>query len=78
MVAFRLFTVARPWRTSALAFLPRATRRFKRYEAYDAHLDKDALAEARSWFEKFDASQLPKGNTTFARSSGAGGQHVNK
>ncbi|KAH0529518.1 hypothetical protein TsFJ059_004253 [Trichoderma semiorbis] len=52
--------------------------RFKRYEAYDAQLDQDALAEARVWYNSFDASQLPKGNTTYARSSGPGGQHVNK
>ena len=58
--------------------LPVVITRSKRYEAFDAHLDKDALAEARAWFAKFEDSQLPKGNTTFARSSGAGGQHVNK
>ncbi|EHK23562.1 uncharacterized protein TRIVIDRAFT_92142 [Trichoderma virens Gv29-8] len=52
--------------------------RFKRYEAYDAQLDQDALAEARLWYNSFDASQLPKGSTTYARSSGPGGQHVNK
>lgn len=52
--------------------------RFKRYEAYDAQLNQDALAEARVWYNSFDASQLPKGNTTYARSSGPGGQHVNK
>ncbi|KAL7938820.1 hypothetical protein V8C35DRAFT_276049 [Trichoderma chlorosporum] len=52
--------------------------RFKRYEAYDAQLDQDALAEARLWYNSFDASQLPKGTTTYARSSGPGGQHVNK
>ena len=50
----------------------------KRFEAFDAHLDKEALAETRAWFAQFQESQLPKGNTTFARSSGAGGQHVNK
>lgn len=59
---------------TATPFAPR----FKRYQAFDADLDKDALNEARSWYESFDASQLPKGNTTFARSSGPGGQHVNK
>ncbi|UKZ76352.1 hypothetical protein TrVFT333_004054 [Trichoderma virens FT-333] len=37
--------------------------RFKRYEAYDAQLDQDALAEARLWYNSFDASQLPKGKT---------------
>lgn len=52
--------------------------RWKRYEAYDAQLDQDALAEARLWYSSFDASQLPKGSTTYARSSGPGGQHVNK
>lgn len=52
--------------------------RFKRYEAYDTRLDQDALAEARLWYSSFDASQLPKGSTTYARSSGPGGQHVNK
>ncbi|KAH6605980.1 hypothetical protein Trco_005133 [Trichoderma cornu-damae] len=52
--------------------------RCKRYEAYDARLDQDALAEARLWYNSFDASQLPKGSTTYARSSGPGGQHVNK
>lgn len=57
---------------------PIVTTRPKRYEAFDAHLDKDALAETRAWFAKFEDSQLPKGSTTFARSSGAGGQHVNK
>lgn len=54
------------------------TARSKRYEAFDASLDQDALAEARSWFQSFDAASLPKGNTTYARSSGPGGQHVNK
>ncbi|KAF4976888.1 hypothetical protein FZEAL_6510 [Fusarium zealandicum] len=55
-------------------FAPRS----KRYQAFDAELDHSALAEARSWFESFNSSQLPKGNTTYARSSGPGGQHVNK
>ncbi|RDA91292.1 hypothetical protein CP533_6317 [Ophiocordyceps camponoti-saundersi (nom. inval.)] len=55
-----------------------ATRRFKRYEAYDARFDPDSLAEARLWRQNLDASQLPRGHTTYARSSGAGGQHVNK
>jgi peptidyl-tRNA hydrolase ICT1 len=78
MLPLHLSIVVRPLRAAPLAFLPRATRRYKRYEAHEAHLDQDALADARSWFDKFDASQLPKGNTTFARSSGPGGQHVNK
>lgn len=52
--------------------------RYKRYSAFDAELDRDALAVARRWHESFDASQLPAGSTTYARSSGPGGQHVNK
>ncbi|KAJ3475518.1 hypothetical protein NLG97_g9429 [Lecanicillium saksenae] len=52
--------------------------RYKRYSAFDAELDKDTLAVARKWHESFDSSQLPAGSTTYARSSGPGGQHVNK
>ncbi|KAG5952829.1 hypothetical protein E4U53_007884 [Claviceps sorghi] len=52
--------------------------RFKRYDAFDAQFDEEALREARSWFQAFDASKLPRGSTTYARSSGPGGQHVNK
>ncbi|KAJ4271681.1 hypothetical protein NW762_000386 [Fusarium torreyae] len=63
-----------PVQVTTVAFAPR----FKRYQAFDAELDQDALAEARTWFKSFNSSQLPKGNTTYARSSGPGGQHVNK
>ncbi|KAK0384404.1 hypothetical protein NLU13_8491 [Sarocladium strictum] len=52
--------------------------RSKRYEAFGSDMDQEAVAEARSWYQKFDTSLLPKGTTTFARSSGPGGQHVNK
>jgi peptidyl-tRNA hydrolase ICT1 len=41
-------------------------------------LDQDALAAARSWYQTFTEAQLPSGSTTYARSSGPGGQHVNK
>lgn len=71
----RALSASWPLRRSLTPFI---TTRLKRYEAYDAQLDRDALVEARSWFQKFDASQLPRGNTTYARSSGPGGQHVNK
>ncbi|KAH7325001.1 hypothetical protein B0I35DRAFT_406738 [Stachybotrys elegans] len=60
------------------AFIPVIPYRGKRYEAYDARFDADALAEARTWYESFDPSYLPRGETTYARSSGPGGQHVNK
>ncbi|KAL7919298.1 hypothetical protein ACQKWADRAFT_207527 [Trichoderma austrokoningii] len=64
--------------SAAAPRLPSQSIRFKRYEAYDARLDQDAVAEARLWYNSFDASQLPRGSTTYARSSGPGGQHVNK
>lgn len=54
------------------------TVRLKRYDAFDAHFDRECLNEARSWFQTFDPSSLPRGCTTYARSSGPGGQHVNK
>ncbi|KUI62740.1 hypothetical protein VP1G_09858 [Cytospora mali] len=53
-------------------------RRFARYQAFDASLDPDDLAEARKWRQSFNEDSIPKGDTTFARSSGPGGQHVNK
>ncbi|KAH6900189.1 hypothetical protein B0T10DRAFT_554725 [Thelonectria olida] len=68
----------RPWRTVTSIRTPFLPVRFKRYQAFDAELDHDALAEARSWYRSFSPEQLPKGNTTYARSSGPGGQHVNK
>ncbi len=52
--------------------------RYKRYSAFEADLDKDALTVARKWHASFEPSQLPTGSTTYARSSGPGGQHVNK
>lgn len=52
--------------------------RTTRYQAHDALLDQDDLNEARNWHAKFNETSLPKGQTTYSRSSGPGGQHVNK
>lgn len=71
----RASTLTRPFLQVSQA---RVINRFKRYEAFDAQFDSELLEEARAWYQGFDASQLPKGSTTFARSSGPGGQHVNK
>ncbi|KAI1087083.1 hypothetical protein F5B19DRAFT_91291 [Rostrohypoxylon terebratum] len=49
-----------------------------RHQAYDASLDQDELAEARKWLDTFDWDTLPRGLSSFSRSSGPGGQHVNK
>ncbi|KAI0892998.1 hypothetical protein F4806DRAFT_477850 [Annulohypoxylon nitens] len=49
-----------------------------RHQAYDAAFNQDELAEARRWFDTFDWDTLPRGLSTFSRSSGPGGQHVNK
>ncbi|KAI5859815.1 hypothetical protein GGS23DRAFT_600003 [Durotheca rogersii] len=52
--------------------------RLIRHQAFDAALDQEDLAEARKWHASFDAARLPQGQTTYSRSSGPGGQHVNK
>ncbi|KAK3941349.1 hypothetical protein QBC46DRAFT_382980 [Diplogelasinospora grovesii] len=49
-----------------------------RFQAFDAAFDQDELAEARTWRQSFLPSSLPEGDTSFSRSSGPGGQHVNK
>ncbi|KAL5596744.1 hypothetical protein BROUX41_006565 [Berkeleyomyces rouxiae] len=52
--------------------------RFTRYKAFGDGFDAADLQEAREWAKKMTLEMLPKGNTVFARSSGPGGQHVNK
>ncbi|WYZ34244.1 hypothetical protein EsH8_I_000520 [Colletotrichum jinshuiense] len=52
--------------------------RWARFEAFEASFDPEELEQARTWHRTFDGSQLPKGQTSYARSSGPGGQHVNK
>ncbi|TGJ81878.1 hypothetical protein E0Z10_g6905 [Xylaria hypoxylon] len=52
-----------------------------RYQAHDALLDQDDLDdldEARKWHASFNEKSVPKGQTSYSRSSGPGGQHVNK
>ncbi|KAJ4388119.1 hypothetical protein N0V93_008724 [Gnomoniopsis smithogilvyi] len=53
-------------------------KRFARTEAFESSLDPADLSEARKWRQNVNETSLPKGSTTFARSSGPGGQHVNK
>lgn len=53
-------------------------KRFARFSAFDASFDQEELSEARQWRDKVNADSLPKGATVYARSSGPGGQHVNK
>ncbi|KAL6413869.1 hypothetical protein AUP68_03399 [Ilyonectria robusta] len=78
MLQQRIARALRPWKLPVAPLSNTAfSARFKRYQAYEAELDKDALAEARAWYRSFSPAQLPKGNTTYARSSGPGGQHVN-
>ncbi len=48
------------------------------HQARDAGLDAQELAAARTWFQAFRPESIPKGSTTYSRSSGPGGQHVNK
>lgn len=49
-----------------------------RYQAHDALLDKDDLDEARKWYTSLNEDSIPQAQTTYSRSSGPGGQHVNK
>ncbi|KAI0096592.1 hypothetical protein GGR51DRAFT_543160 [Nemania sp. FL0031] len=49
-----------------------------RYQPHDALLDQDDLDEARKWYTTFNEDSLPKAQTSYSRSSGPGGQHVNK
>ncbi|KAK4444997.1 hypothetical protein QBC34DRAFT_359063 [Podospora aff. communis PSN243] len=49
-----------------------------RHQAFEAGFDKSKLDEARKWHADFRPESLPEGNTSFSRSSGPGGQHVNK
>ncbi|KAI2631443.1 hypothetical protein GGS26DRAFT_591319 [Hypomontagnella submonticulosa] len=48
------------------------------YQAYDAAFDQGDLTEARKWHASFNEDSLPNGQTSYSRSSGPGGQHVNK
>ncbi|KAI1385926.1 uncharacterized protein F4822DRAFT_414478 [Hypoxylon trugodes] len=70
--------------TSRLFFTPRCLikplwlTRSMQHQPYDASFDQEELAEAREWHTSFNRSQLPKGYTNYSRSSGPGGQHVNK
>ncbi|KAI0487034.1 hypothetical protein F4859DRAFT_510816 [Xylaria cf. heliscus] len=52
--------------------------RTARYQAHGASLDQDDLEEARKWHASFNEGSLPSGQTKYSRSSGPGGQHVNK
>ncbi|KAI1169453.1 peptidyl-tRNA hydrolase domain-containing protein [Nemania sp. FL0916] len=49
-----------------------------RHQPYEASFNQDELEEARKWYASFNIDSLPKGHTTYSRSSGPGGQHVNK
>ncbi|KAK4232017.1 hypothetical protein QBC38DRAFT_506406 [Podospora fimiseda] len=53
-------------------------RRFVNHQAFDAAFDQDQLAKARKWRQSFQIDNLPEGSTSYSRSSGPGGQHVNK
>ncbi|PKS11209.1 hypothetical protein jhhlp_002970 [Lomentospora prolificans] len=71
--ALRISPEAKP-RPSTALYVSRQAH----YGAFDANLDENDLVEARQWRKSFDRNTLPRGNTVFARSSGPGGQHVNK
>lgn len=65
-------------RPSPRLFALRSCSRTFQQQAFEATFDQEELAEARKWQASFHESKLPRGETTFSRSSGPGGQHVNK
>lgn len=64
--------------STTLSLRPLIFVRSARNQAFDATFDPDDLAEARKWHSSFDENELPKGQTSYSRSGGPGGQHVNK
>lgn len=66
------------WRSWPAPFQQRPTLRALRYQAFDSAFDREDLDEARKWHDSFRLSSIPKGSTSYSRSSGPGGQHVNK
>jgi peptidyl-tRNA hydrolase ICT1 len=64
------------WQGSQLSLA--LSQRSVKHQAFDASFDPEELAEARKWHKSFQVSSLPPGSTSFSRSSGPGGQHVNK
>jgi peptidyl-tRNA hydrolase ICT1 len=63
---------------SATTGRPLILERSIRNQAFDAGYDQDELLEARKWHSAFREDNLPTGQTSYSRSSGPGGQHVNK
>ncbi|KAK3346760.1 hypothetical protein B0T25DRAFT_287130 [Lasiosphaeria hispida] len=63
-----------PVSQSPLVYLQRSIR----HQAFETGYDPEKIAEARKWRQSFQSSSIPPGNTSFSRSSGPGGQHVNK
>ncbi|CAK7221519.1 hypothetical protein SEUCBS140593_004597 [Sporothrix eucalyptigena] len=62
----------------AQVIVPRRYASNDRYAAFDSGFDPEELKAARQWRQSFVQDALPKGTTTYSRSSGPGGQHVNK
>ena len=69
--------IMRVWALPLLSSV-QSVRATSRYQAYDSGFDPDDLQEAREWKKRFEKSRLPKGQTSYSRSSGPGGQNVNK
>jgi peptidyl-tRNA hydrolase ICT1 len=66
------------WRSLPGVLHQRPILRALRYQAFDSTFNPEDLTEARQWHESFQLSSIPKGSTSYSRSSGPGGQHVNK
>ncbi|KAI0404721.1 hypothetical protein F4802DRAFT_566053 [Xylaria palmicola] len=77
MPSHLLLRTIRPHAASPLT-LSLTQLRTARHAAHDALLDPTELDEARKWRASFKEDSLPSGRTSYSRSSGPGGQHVNK
>lgn len=72
-------TVWAPFPSPPRSFTTTVSRRAAdRYAAFDSGFDPDDLQAARQWRQALSQDALPRGSTTYSRSSGPGGQHVNK
>ncbi|KAK0611542.1 hypothetical protein B0T14DRAFT_330856 [Immersiella caudata] len=77
----RLFSNLRPspsQRANRILWFWWSQQRLVRHQAFEAAFDREKLDEARKWHGTFRSESIPEGNTSFSRSSGPGGQHVNK
>lgn len=75
-----LHLLSQPFRLLPPAGIPYPSwvQTYHRHHRSDVKYSPEELAEARSWRKAFSIHNLPKGQASYSRSSGPGGQNVNK